>query len=100
MLKTIILNVLNKVLNGNIESVDFYFSGWQKAQLTTKSKIPQEYFIRKTKYIISENDIGVYDEDEEDLTISIDLTEEFINKIILYVKSDCMNEFEEMRKSR
>jgi len=100
MLNSVIFNVLNKVLDGNIESVDFYFSGWNRVQVITKSEISPEDFINKTKCIISETDIGSHDSDDGESMISLDLTEEFINKIIAYVKCDCLNEFENMRKSR
>jgi len=57
-------------------------------------------FVKKTKRIISEYDIGsIYDEEEEDLTFSIDLTEEFVDRIIAYVKSHCLNDFEEFMKN-
>jgi len=99
MLNDVIFKVLNKVLDENIESVDCYDRGY-KLEVITKSKILYDDFIRKTKHNlhISENDISNYDSDDEDLTFTIDLTEDFINKIIAYVKYDCLNEFENMRR--
>ena len=101
MLNDVILKVLNKVLDGNVESVDFYFSGWHRVQVIMKSKISPEDFIKKTKRIISETDIGSHDSDDDDESmISLDLTEDFVNKIIAYVKYECLDELENMKKSR
>jgi len=100
MLNTTIFNVLNKVLEGNLESVDLYYDLNEKVQLTTKSKMLYADFTKKTSHIISEYDIGsIYDEDEEDLTFTIDLTREFVDRIIAYVKSHCLNDFEEFMKN-
>ena len=61
----------------------------------------QADFTKKTSHIISEYDIGsIYDEDEEDLTFTIDLTREFVDRIIAYVKSHCLNDFEEFMKNQ
>jgi len=100
MLNDIIFKVLYEILDGNIESVDCYFSGSRRVGLMTKTKISYKDFIRKTKYIVLEDDIANYDSDEEDLTFSIDLTEEFVNKIVAHVKCSCLNEFENMSKRR
>jgi len=100
MLNATIFNVLNKILDGNLESVEYYYSGGHKLQLMTKSEISYEDFIKKTKYIILEKDIGSHDSDDNESMISIDLTEEFINKIIAFVRFNCLDEFENMKRSR
>jgi len=99
MLNDIISKVLNKFLDGNIESIDCYSRGNCRFDLITQNKISYKDFVKKTKNIISENDISSYDEeDSEYLEVTIELTEDFINKIINHIKCDCMNEFEEMKK--
>lgn len=47
MLNITIFNVLNKVLDGNIESVDYYFSEGHKLQITTKANYYMLILLRK-----------------------------------------------------
>jgi len=98
MLNDLIFKVLYEILDGNVESVDCYFGGSRRVGLITRSKISYKDFIRKTKHIVLEDDIASYDDEEDDLIISLDLTEEFVNKIIAHVKCSCINEFENMGK--
>jgi len=64
-----------------------------------KSKILYKDFIRKTEYLIPKNNIVRYDDsDEEDLTFTLDLTEDMIVKFIQYTKTYCLSQFEDMRR--
>ena len=98
MLNDIIFNGLNHALAGNIEYADIDARGY-KIQLMTKSKILYKDFIRKTEYLIPRNDIVRYDDSaEEDLTFTLDLTEDLIVKFIHYTKMCCLSQFEDMRR--
>jgi len=101
MLNTIIFEVLDEVLDGNVFSTDCHFSksqGRHKLDLMTRRAISYKEFIKETKSLVLEYDIASYDEDSDFFQISIDLTEESINKFIERAKQLCLYEFEQMKK--
>jgi len=101
MLNTIVFEVLDNVLDGNVFSTDCYFSQVshrRKLDLITRRSISYKEFINQTKHLILEYDVANYDEDADYFEISIDLTEETMNKIITFAKNMCLNEFENLKK--
>ena len=100
MLHAVISEVLNEVLGADIGLVE---CGWlDSCSLDLLiDKIPYEDFVQKTKHFISENDIVSHNEESKFvLVVTINLTDEFIHKIMSYVNPMVIREFEEMKKSR
>jgi len=100
MLHAVISEVLNEVLGADIGLVE---CGWlDSCSLDLLiDKIPYEDFVQKTKHFISENDIVSHNEESKFvLVVTINLTDEFIHKIMSYVNPMVISEFEEMKKSR
>jgi len=101
MLNTIIFEVLDEVLDGNVFSVNCHFSkshGGHKLDLMTRRAISYKNFIEETKSLVLEYDVTRYDEDSDFFQISIDLTEESINKFIERAKQFCLYELGQMKK--
>jgi len=100
MLHAVISEVLNEVLGEDIgNEVDCNFSDNCRLKLMI-DKIPYEDFVQKTKHFISESDIISHSEGKFVLEVTMNLTDEFVNKIITYVNPMVISEFEEMKKSR
>jgi len=106
MLHAVISEVLNEVLGEDIgNEVDCNFSDNCRLDLMI-DKIPYEDFVQKTKHFISESDIVSHRESSHNeeskfvLVVTINLTDEFIHKIMSYVNPMVISEFEEMKKSR
>lgn len=100
MLNKITFEVFNKILDGDVYKTDCFFSksAGRRLNLITNSAISYENFIKKTKYLVSESDVASYDEDNDYFEIDIDLTSEFMNKIIANARYICLSEFDEMKK--
>ena len=99
MLQVVIFEVLNEFLGMDIGTVDIRLSDNCRLELMI-DKTPYEDFILKTKRIISEDDIVSHNEDKFVLEVTMNLTDEFINKITPLAKQMFLNEFEGMKKSR
>jgi len=100
MLHAVISEVLNEVLGEDIgNEVDCNFSDNCRLDLMI-DKIPYEDFVQKTKHFISESDIVSHRESKFVLVVTMNLTDEFIHKIMSYVNPMVISEFEEMKKSR
>jgi len=100
MLNTAIFEVLNEVLGADIGNVDCNLSDNCRLKLMI-DKIPYEDFVQKTKHFIPESDIvGHNEESKFVLEITMNLTDEFVNKIITYANQMFISEFEEMKKSK
>jgi len=101
MLNTAIYEVLNEVLGVDIgNDVDCSLSDNCRLKLMI-DKIPYEDFVQKTKHFISESDIVSYSEESKFvLEVTMNLTDEFVNKIVTYANQMFISEFEEMKKSR
>ena len=101
MLHAVISEVLNEVLGEDIgNEVDCNFSDNCRLDLMI-DKIPYEDFVQKTKHFISESDIVSHSEESKFvLVVTMNLTDEFIHKIMSYVNPMVISEFEEMKKSR
>jgi len=100
MLNTAIYEVLNEVLGEIIGNVDCNLSDNCRLDLMI-DKILYEDFVQKTKHFISENDIVSHSEESKFvLEVTMNLTDEFVNKIMSYANKMVISEFEEMKKSR
>jgi len=99
MLNVVIFEVLNEVL-GIAGDVDCKLVDDCRLELMI-DKISCEDFVQKTKHFIQEEDIVSYNEESKFvLEVTMNLTEEFINKVIACAKQMFLSEFEEMEKSR
>lgn len=99
MLSSVIYGVLNKVLDITGE-IDCSLVDNCRLNLMV-DKISCEDFVQKTKHFIPEEDILNYKEESKFvLEVTMNLTEEFVNKVIVYAKQYCLEEFEEMKKSK
>ena len=98
MLSSAIYGVLNKVLDITGE-VDCNLVDNCRLELMV-DKISCEDFVQKTKHFILEEDILSYNEKDSKfvLKVTMNLTEDFINKVIAYAKQYCLEEFEEMKE--
>jgi hypothetical protein len=97
MLNTIVFDVLNEKLNGNVFSVECEYSKiFSKPILyvTVGQVIEEKDFINKTKGLISEADISFSD----NFHFNIDLTKELVKRIIDYAGFISMEEFLNMKK--
>lgn len=98
MLDTLFLEVFNKILNGNIFSVECDNSMLNNKRvmlyITTVESITEEEFIQNVRSVIPKENISFSD----GFCFNIDLTEEIINNVIIYAKSLCFNEFYELNK--
>jgi len=101
MLHAVISEVLNEVLGEDIgNEVDCSFSDNCRLDVMI-DKIPYEDFVQKTKHFISESDIVSHSEESKFvLVVTMNLTDEFINKVMSYVNPMVIREFDEMKKSR
>ena len=100
MLHAVISEVLNEVLEEDIgNEVDCNFSDNCRLDLMI-DKISYEDFVQKTKHFISEDDIVSHRESKFVLVVTMNLTDEFIHKIMSYVNPMVIREFDEMKKSR
>jgi len=100
MLHAVISEVLNEVLGADIGNVDCSLSDNCRLDLMI-DKIPYENFVQKTKHFISESDIISHSEESKFvLEVTMNLTDEFVNKIVTHANQMFISEFEETKKSR
>lgn len=97
MLNTIIFDVLNEVLEGNVFSVECEYSKMHNRPILyikVDQIIEEQDFINKTKRLISESDISFSD----NFHFNVDLTNDLVKRFTDYVVFKSIREFESLKK--
>lgn len=98
MLCNIIKTILKEnTVTNSVKEVDMYYSKMKNRKVLTiefDEEVNYADFLEATKYIISENDISLQDSN----SITIDITENIVNKILEYAKMVCIDEFDRIKK--